>query len=267
VRLAAEAGVATLALTDHDTMDGVPEAMDAAREVRVRLVPAVELSVQVPGGSMHLLAYFAELGPEPLTGRLAGLAAGRLRRARRIAERLAALGAPVAWEDVMARATGPVVGRPHLAEALVAAGHARDRQDAFDRYLADGGPAHVPSEGPDPLTAIRWVLESGGAPVLAHPHTLAMSPRALGAFVARLAADGLRGIEVHRPEHLPAQREAYASLARRHGLIACGGSDFHRPDGPVRIGDTGDPPLPAEAAERLLARRPRHEAESAIRYR
>ncbi len=244
-----------LAVTDHDTLDGVPEALRAGAALGVRVVPGVELSVRAPSGSMHLLGYFADPAPEPLAGRLAELRAARADRARRIVERLAELGAPVRMEDVAARAAGPI-GRPHLADALVAAGHARDRGDAFARYLGDEGPAVVPHARLEPREAIRLVTASGGAAVLAHPASLRMGDRELAGWVRRLAGWGLRGIEVHRPEHTPERRRQLAGLAHRNRLVACGGSDFHRPEDPLRPGDTGDPPLPPDAVDRLLAARP-----------
>ncbi|MBJ7455250.1 MAG: PHP domain-containing protein, partial [Thermoleophilia bacterium] len=149
VALAAECGVAVLAVTDHDSLAGVAEARAAGRALGVRVVPGVELSVKVPSGSMHLLGYFREEAPEPLSGRLEELRAARATRARRIVDRLSAIGAPVTFEEVAGRAAG-AIGRPHVAEALVAAGHARDRQDAFDRFLGNGGPADVPHEGLGP---------------------------------------------------------------------------------------------------------------------
>lgn len=249
--LAAEAGVGVLAVTDHDSLAGVPEALAAGRDLGVRVIPGVELSVEVPSGSMHLLGYFREAAPQPLSGRLEAMRAAREDRARRIVARLAEIGAPVSFADVAARAAG-ALGRPHLADALVAAGHARDRQDAFDRYLGDDGPAHVPHEGLGPREAIALVRDSGGAAVLAHPATLVMTQKELGSFVQRLRSWGLAGLEVHRPEHTPERRRAYAELAHRYRLVACGGSDFHRPDDVLRPGDTGDPPLPVDAIDRLL---------------
>lgn len=242
-----------LAVTDHDTMEGVPEAMAAGSELGVRVIAGVELSVQAPSGSFHLLGYFPGPGePEPLGARLAGLRAARETRAHRMVERLAAAGAPVSFEDVSARAAG-AIGRPHVADALVAAGHARDRQDAFDRYLADGGPGFVPHEGLQPREAIALVADSGGAPVLAHPASLRMPERELRAYVQRLTAWGLRGIEVHRPDHTPDRRASLARLARRNGLVATGGSDFHRLEDELRPGDTGRPPLPADVIDHLLS--------------
>jgi 3',5'-nucleoside bisphosphate phosphatase len=240
-----------LALTDHDTLAGVPEAQEAGRAAGVRVVPGVELSVRAPSGSLHLLGYFREPAPAALVARLGELVALRAERAARIVERLRDLGAPVSLDDVAARAGGPI-GRPHVADALVAAGHVADRQEAFDRLLADGGPAWVPHEGLQPREAVELVLAAGGAPVLAHPASLRMPRRELGAYVHRLAGWGLRGIEVHRPDHPPERRDMLRGIARRLGLVEAGGSDFHRPEDALRPGDTGEPPLPPDAIDRLL---------------
>jgi 3',5'-nucleoside bisphosphate phosphatase len=238
-------------VTDHDTLAGVAEAQEAGPSHGVRVVAGVELSVRAPSGSLHLLGYFPCADPQPLGARLAGLRDAREDRARRIVARLAEIGAPIDFADVAARAAG-AIGRPHLADALVAAGHVADRQEAFDRYLADGGPAWVPHEGLAPREAIELVRGSGGAPVLAHPASLRMPPRELGAFVHRLTSHGLLGIEVHRPEHTPERRDHLTGIARRLRLVAAGGSDFHRPEEALRPGDTGTPPLPPDAIDRLL---------------
>lgn len=254
MELAAARGVTVLAVTDHDTLDGVAEAQAAGAALGVRVVPGVELSARAPSGSMHLLGYFAEAAPRPLLDHLAELRERREARARRIARRLADLGAPIDMDLVRSRARGPI-GRPHLADALVAAGHAADRRDAFDRFLGDGLPAAVPHDALAPERAIALVRESGGVCALAHPGTLRLPASRLGGVVRRLAAAGLAGIEVHRPEHTAEQREAYATLADRNGLVRTGGSDFHDPGGPLAPGDTGVPALPDDAVDRLLARR------------
>jgi 3',5'-nucleoside bisphosphate phosphatase len=245
--------VGTLAVTDHDTMAGVAAALAAGAHRGVRVIAGVELSARAPSGSLHLLGYFPGTAPpSPLGERLAQLREARERRARLIVARLAALGAPVDFADVAARAEG-AIGRPHVADALVAAGHARDRQDAFDRYLGDGAPAWVPHEGLEPREAIELVAASGGASALAHPASLRLPTRELAAYVQRLRGWGLGGIEVHRPEHPPERRASLARLARANGLVATGGSDFHRPEDALRPGDTGLPPLPADAIDRLLS--------------
>lgn len=244
----------TLALTDHDTMEGVPDAMAAGARLGVAVVPGVELSARVPVGAMHLLGYFRHPAPPAVVARLAELRLQRVGRARQMADRLAEMGAPLVWDDVARRARGSV-GRPHLADALVAAGHVADRAEAFDRYLADDGPAYVPSAAMDPEEALRLVSAAGGAPVLAHPYSLRLGRAALRAFVEELRRLGLRGIEVHRPDHDAVDTRALADLARDLELVAGGGSDFHRPEGPVELGDTGDHAVPLGAVDALFTDR------------
>lgn len=253
VARAAAAGVTDLAVTDHDTVGGLVEALAAAPDHGVRVIPGIELTIQVPRGSMHLLGYFRATAPQPLVDALVELTAFRESRIRRIVERLGELGIPVEWDDVRGRAAGQM-GRPHVAAALVARGHVATLAEAFDRWLADGRPAHVPSQGLDPVAAVELVGASGGVAVLAHPASLGLGQRHLAPFVQRLAGAGLTGIEVHRPEHTPEQRDAYATIARRLRLVPSGGSDFHRPDGPFALGDTGTPGLADDVVDRLFER-------------
>ncbi len=249
---AAAAGATHLALTDLDTVGGLDEARRAADARGIAFLPGIELTVGVPHGSMHLLAYLPDTPAPELVARLDELGESRRDRAHRIVRRLQELGVDLPWEAVERQAAGRF-GRPHVAAALVACGHVASHQEAFDTWLADGRPAHIRQEGLDAVEAVRLVRDAGGAPVLAHPATLRLPPRHLSSFVQRLAAHGLVGIEVHRPEHLPEQRDAYGTIARRLRLIPCGGSDFHRPDGPFAMGDTGVPGVPADTPERLRA--------------
>lgn len=249
---ASRAGVTTLAVTDHDTVAGLAEAVGAGERHGVRVIPGIELTAHVPHGSMHLLGYFVTIAPAPLAARLDGLAAMRETRIRSIVERLRELGITLSWDAVRGRAAGQL-GRPHVAAAMVEAGHVATMEEAFERWLGDGRPAHVPSRGLEPQAAVRLVRASGGAPVLAHPASLTLASRHLESFVQSLAAAGLVGIEVHRPEHRPEQRDLYAAIAKRLRLVPSGGSDFHRSDGPFAIGDSGVPALPEDTATRLLA--------------
>jgi 3',5'-nucleoside bisphosphate phosphatase len=254
VELARSHGVGVLAVTDHDTMAAVPDAVRAGRRLGVTVVPGVELSAGGPAGALHILGYFDEPAPRPLAQRLGELVEARRARAAAIVARLAGLGVAVPLERVAARAR-VAIGRPHIAAAIVEAGAAVDVRDAFERYLADDAPAYVPAVALGDEEAVRLVAASGGVPVLAHPGTVRVGPAALEALVGRLAAVGLRGIEVYRPEHGPSERTQYAALAARHRLLATGGSDFHGPAGPPVPGDTGAPPLPPGSAARLLDRR------------
>lgn len=253
VDIAAERGVEVLAVTDHDTLAGVADATSAGRAVGVRVIPGIELSIKVPHGSMHLLGYFDDPAPDPLSGLIAGFGDKRTERARDMVDRLNEMGVAVDWDDVLAGANGAPLGRPHIAEALIRAGHVTERREAFDLYLGDGRPAYVGSDGLAVEEGVQLVLESGGAPVLAHPETLKLDDAHLDPFVGRLKQAGLVGIEVHRPEHTADQFARFGALARKYGLIPSGGSDYHRPTSPHHPGATGSPPLAADTADRLLA--------------
>ena len=253
VEIAAARGVGILAVTDHDTMAGVAEAIAAGNAAGVRVIPGIELSIKVPHGSMHLLGYFNDPAPDPLSGLIAGFGETRTERARDMVDRLNGMGVAVDWDDVLAGAAGAPLGRPHIAEALVRAGHVSDRKEAFDRFLGDGRPAYVGSDGLGVEEGIQLVIDSGGAAVLAHPETLKLDDAHLDPFVGRLKQVGLAGIEVHRPEHTADQFARFRALARKYTLIASGGSDYHRPSSPHHPGSTGNPALPIDTVDRLLA--------------
>lgn len=265
VRLAAAAGCRAVALTDHDSLDGLDEARTAAQAAGVTLVPGCEVSCRGPQvggrttGSAHVLVYFADDPDRPLAAELARLRQDRQQRNHRMTERLRELGIPIDPDAVVARAGRPEgVGRPHIAAELVALGAADDIPDAFDRWLADGRPAHVPKARLQITDVAASARASGGVAVLAHPHSLGLSPGELEGAVAELAAGGLVGIEAIYGAYRPDQRRELAALARRHGLVATGGSDFHgsfKPDLAVGRG-LGDLEVPDRCLEELTARRP-----------
>jgi hypothetical protein len=213
-------------------------------------VPGTELSVRPPSGSMHLLAYLPSATAEPLATRMREIGEYRASRNQRIVAKLNELGFALEWEDVASRARGRV-GRPHIAAALLEAGHVATTQEAFDRLLADGQPAYVDAGSLGPEEAVELVAASGGAPVLAHPYSLRLGDAALERFVAGLVPHGLRGIECYRPDHDAQQREFGKRLCSQLGLVPSGGSDWHGlPDGP-ELGDSGPVPLPGDTLERL----------------
>lgn len=256
VARARAAGVTALALTDHDTVDGCRAALAAGEELGVRVVPGIELSVRFTPGTFHLLGHFADPAPPALIARMDEIAASREQRNALILDRLAELGVPVAAEDVRSRASGRV-GRPHIAAALVAAGHCADYVEAFDRYLGTGAPACIQAGSIEPVDAVRLVKECGGAASLAHPGTLLLEPAALDDLVGTLAAAGLDGIEAFRGDTPLEEQEGYVALASRHGLLATGGSDYHgpllEPLGRV-LGSCGEPGPDQAVLEALLRR-------------
>lgn len=226
-KIAVGAGLSAFALTDHDTLEGIREARNAAASHGVRLISACEISCEVEQGTMHLLVYFLEDRPGPLQDRLVTLQAGRTGRNDRILEVLQNNGIAVSIDDVLEEAGGGSVGRPHLAAVMLRKGYVSSIQEAFDLWLGKGCPAYMERERLSPEESIALARDSGAVSVLAHPGTLSMSPAELDVFVAELAAMGLDGIEAEYARYERHERDSYHALAERHGLCATGGSDYH----------------------------------------
>ncbi|MBN2493475.1 MAG: PHP domain-containing protein [Deltaproteobacteria bacterium] len=252
VALAREWGLVAIALTDHDCMDGLAEASRAGRRFGVEVVPGVELSTRRPFGSLHVLGYWIDEQHVELCAALAAIRGGRQLRNERILARLAVLGMELDAGRVRALAGGEVIGRPHIAKAMQAAGWVGSVDEAFERYLGSGRPAYVPRLRLEPPEAIALVHAAGGLAVLAHPGIAGLEPPVLEAEIESLAACGLDGLEAIYPEHSEAQRRELERLAGRLGLAVTGGSDFHGELKPNRL---GEPPVPAELLEALRARR------------
>ena len=261
VALGAGAGLAALALTDHDTLDHLPEARAAADARGLRLVPGCEISCELDGrapGSMHLLVYFVDEAPGPLRDRMGGLQAGRVERNDQILESLQSHGIGVTHDEVLAKAGPGSVGRPHIARVLMEKGYVGSIQEAFDRWLAKGKPAYFERVRLRPEESIELAHASGGVTVVAHPGSLDLDPGPLAELVAALAAAGLDGLECEYGRYTSEERTAYAELAARHGLAATGGSDYHgenKPDLRVGVG-RGDLAVPDELLEELETHRP-----------
>ncbi|HJU82260.1 MAG TPA: PHP domain-containing protein [Acidimicrobiia bacterium] len=228
VQRAAAAGVSTLALTDHDTQSGVPAAVAEASRLGIELIPGTELSLAWEGGAMHLVVLFLPPGVGPLQDRLAEIRVARNARNNEILEMLGSLGLPVGTDEVATVAGGESVGRPHIAAAMVGRGYVESIAEAFDLYLGWGRPAYRPRWRLAPEEGIRLALESGGVPVLAHPHTLGLNnSEEVSSTLRRLREAGLRAMECYCPLYSPIEREGYAALAARFGLLPSGGSDYH----------------------------------------
>lgn len=240
VRLAKEAGLKAMALTDHDTTDGLDEALAAGAELGVEVIPGVEISTRHVGDSMHILGYFLDFhSGGKLEERLAVLKQARKDRNPKIIAKLNALGIPITMEQVERASGGGQVGRPHIARVLLERGYVRTMQQAFDIYLKNGGKAYVAKFRFPPPEALEMIREAGGVPVLAHPFTLGLgSPGALRDLLRDLQALGLAGIEVFYAEHSPEQEALYFKLAQELGLLVTGGSDFHGDNKPeVTLGN------------------------------
>jgi predicted metal-dependent phosphoesterase TrpH len=238
VSLAKEVGLAGLALTDHDTVSGWAEMREACARHGLAFIPGIELSTERDGRGVHLLGYWVDPTDTALLDECDRLRNERSRRAEDICARLDALGVGVDVTRVRSFAGDAPIGRPHIASAMIEAGHVADIQTAFDDYLADGGPAYVPKYAVDPARGVELLLAAGGAVVLAHP---GVSEDGGGAVTAELldelAAAGLHGVEVDHPTHQPEVVERWRGLARDHGLLVTGASDFHGERKPIQIGE------------------------------
>ena len=253
VHEAARRGLRVLGITDHDTVGGLDEAEAEAERLGLRLVPGVELGSDGggTGREIHVLGYFVARDDPAFLIALDELAARRRERVEKIIQRLAEVGVPVAAERVAAFSGAGVVGRPHVARAMVEAGHVPDLPAAFDRYLASGRPAYVPRHPFSPEDAVRLVLAAGGVPVLAHP----LSTGDVETVVDRLVEVGLKGVEVYYGAYPPETQTALRAIADAKGLVASGGSDFHGWLGKTER-DLGGPPVPLDTADRLFAAKP-----------
>ena len=256
VRLAAERDVALLALTDHDTLRGVPAAQAAGRELGVGVLAGIEISGRYNGGQCHLLAWLPDPAPADFIDWTHRKERERDERAREMVERLRALGHPISWEELRASVKGNI-GRPHIADALVKAGSVATPAEAFERLIGNDCPAYVPSGKIAPTEAVAIAAGAGALVALAHPQTLKLDDGGLDDFVAQLAEAGLGAVEAHRGDQSTEQSTAYRAVAQRLGLLVSPGSDFHRLGEDTRwLGRCGDPGIAPDDLEELLSRLP-----------
>jgi 3',5'-nucleoside bisphosphate phosphatase len=248
---AREHGVGTLALTDHDTTAGLDEALAEGRRIHIDVIPGVEINTDVDEYEVHLLGYYIDHTRSDLQAFLARMRAGRIDRARTMVEKLRVLGVPVEWSRVEAIAAGASVGRPHVARALVEARRVATVQEAFERFLGRHAQAYVPRLKVSPEEAVEAIRAAGGVSVLAHPGWASSGP--VIDRVPRLVAHGLAGIEVYYPDHTPEMVAQYLDVARRHGLVVTGGTDFHGGGLATRVAP-GSMRVPPEVVPALRAR-------------
>jgi 3',5'-nucleoside bisphosphate phosphatase len=248
VAAAQAVGLAAMALTDHDTVDGVAEARIAAEGAGIRFVAGIELSAEHDGIEVHILGlHLADIAS--LEATLMQLRAERVDRARAIVARLAELGIEIPFDAVLARAAGGAVGRPHVARAMIDAGFVQDFREAFDRYLGAARPAFVPKKPLSPRAATSMIHDAGGLAVWAHPGTHASDH-----LVEALVSAGLDGLEVLHPSHGPEMVVRLQGMCDRRSLVPSGGSDWHATPGVTRtLGSQSVPAAWLELHERALA--------------
>ncbi len=249
VQMALERAIDVIALTDHDNLAGIRPAQAAAAGTSLTVLSGVELSSEEPKRETHILGYLMDVDYTPFLDHMAAMREARSGRADRIVEKLNALGLAVSIERVRQIAGDGAIGRPHIAQAMLEKRYVGSLQEAFDRYIDNGGPAYVPRYQLAPETAIAWIHEAGGVAVMAHPGHYANYE----ATIRSLAPQGLDGIEVYYPDQGPKLVAHLLVLARELDLIPTGGSDFHRRDGDgsARLGSVN---VPADVPNQLRAR-------------
>ena len=249
IRKAAAEGLAFIALTDHDTVDGIAAALEAAREFSgLRLIPGIEISTDIPEGEVHILGYFIDHTNRNFQAALEKMRDSRWERARRMVTKLEKMGCPVDWERVREIAGGGTIGRPHIAQAMMERGYIEFFQEAFEKYIGRDGPAYVEREKVTPSGAVELIVQAGGLPVLAHPLTIP-EPEQLA---TKLQAVGLIGIETYYASYAAEDVQRLITIADRHNLVTTGGTDFHgiNANAETLIGGVE---IPEESVERLLA--------------
>jgi predicted metal-dependent phosphoesterase TrpH len=248
VSKAAALGIKYLALTDHDTVDGIVPAIQAARAFpRLIFIPGIEVSTDVPEGEIHILGYFIDYARPELTDRLKRFRDSREGRARGMVDKLAGLGIDIDYKRVQEIAGDGAIGRPHIAQAMLEKGYIANFKEAFDKYIGREGPAYVEREKVTPEEAVALILRSGGIPVLAHPFTVTGPEKR----AAELKKAGLVGIEAYYKDNTPEITRATLKIAEDNGLIATGGSDYHGIEGAsdVMLGSVN---VPVKAARTLI---------------
>lgn len=245
-----DAGIRTMAVTDHDTMAAIAPVTRAAQARGMTVVPGIEITTVHRGKDVHMLAYYLPESAPGLAEMLAGQRRQRVERAKEIGARLAQLGVPIDVDALVATASAPggkAIARPQIAQALITAGHVATVAEAFDRYLSEDSPAYVPHRGASPAEVVRVVVAGGGIASLAHP-----GYRPVDEVIPELVDAGMEAIEVFHSSHDAAAEAHYLAIAERHGLIPTGGSDFHG-EGTRRAEFFGVTQLPPQHFQRLSA--------------
>ncbi|MCA8914552.1 MAG: PHP domain-containing protein [Planctomycetes bacterium] len=266
VEWAASLGLKAIALTDHDTTKGLPAAIARGQQLGVEVIPGVEISVKLSGGTFHLLAYYYDLDDAGFEGRLREIAEKREARNRNIVDSLSGHGMPMTYEEVLEQAGEAVVGRPHIAAVMERKGYVQTRQEAFDKWIANDGPCYFEKDTFGPEEALKFVREHKAVPVIAHPIWLDRGGLdKTEEYLKQLKEWGLLGLEAIYPDHDEVWTAGLKDIAKRLGLIVTGGSDYHggktKPHTSLGHGEGGGFRIPASVLENL--KRARDELQTA----
>jgi predicted metal-dependent phosphoesterase TrpH len=227
VELAHQKGLNYLSITDHDTTEGLPEAMEAIQDLPLELIPGIELSSEFQGRETHILGYFIDLADPQFQARLERLRSTRLDRIHHILEQLHTLQVEITLAEVEHVAGSGTIGRPHIAQVLIEKGHVKGMKEAFERFLGVRGAAYVRRMVPEAAEIITWITDAGGIPILAHPYWEGLNATETGVACRTLVDQGLQGLEVFYGTFSARQISLNLNLARQFGLLTTGGSDFH----------------------------------------
>ncbi len=248
VRKSAENGLTVIALTDHDTVDGIAPALVTAKAFPwLKVIPGIEISTDFPDGEVHVLGYFIDYTDPEFAARLERMRHSRRGRAQGMIAKLRDLGIHIEWQQVLEIADSGSIGRPHIAQAMLDKGYIASIKEAFTKYIGRGGPAYVEREKITPVEAVKLILRTKGLPVLAHPLTIS-DPETM---VVELKAAGLVGIEAYYNGYTADEISRLVNLADKYGLIASGGSDYHGLD-VSRETMIGGVDVPIKSAEQLM---------------
>jgi predicted metal-dependent phosphoesterase TrpH len=249
VRKASQLGLDVIAITDHDSVEGIPPALEAAKSFpQLLVIPGVEINTDMPQGEVHILGYFIDYHDPQLNHSLEELRNSRYERGRKMIAKLADMGMDIEWERVLELASGGTIGRPHIAQAMVERGYSSSLQEAFAKYIGRNGSAYIERKKLTPLDAVKLILNAGGLPFLAHPADIAH----LEALVPRLKEAGMAGLEVYYANYSPRKIARLQALAKRYNLIASGGSDYHGLDNTIGA-DIGSVHLPPKSVEQFIS--------------
>jgi predicted metal-dependent phosphoesterase TrpH len=249
VSLAINVGLDVIAVTDHDTIDGVVPALDAASASHsLKVIPGVEINTDVARGEVHVLGYFIDYTDKKLAATLQKLRDARLERAQKMVAKLSDLGMKIDWQRVRELAQGGTVGRPHISQALFEKGYVRSEKEAFNKYIGHDGPAYVERYKLLPVEVVKLILDAQGLPVLAHPADIAD----LDELVPKLKSAGLIGLEVYYGNYAPETIDRLVGIARQYELVTTGGTDYHAFGDGLEV-SIGSRLTPASSVERLFA--------------
>lgn len=247
VHRASDLGMKAIAITDHDSVEGIEEALAEARKSpKLLVIPGVELGADVPRGEMHLLGYYVDHYSAEFCHKLEMLRNSRATRGQKMVSKLTKCGVHLNWDHVISIATGASIGRPHIAQAMLERGYISSLQEAFDKYIGDNGPCYVVRDKFSPVESVELIAKTGGLPVLAHP----AETKKLESVINELKPLGLVGMEVYYKGYRRDTQKRLQKIANKHGLVCCGGSDYHGFEDTDN--DIGNCDIPQDTIDRLI---------------